>query len=320
LKREVVTETEFLLPEALPHALAVVIPDLAKREFPRIEDLLFFDLETTGLSGGAGTLAFLAAFGRIASGGKMLKITQYLLLDYPGENDFLEAVLKEFGENSVTVSFNGKCFDSQIIKTRCLVNRIMPPLFKHADLLHPARRLWKNIIGECSQGSIETKILGIDRTGDTPGALAPDIWFEFLKTGRIDRLTGICDHNICDISGLSRMLAAMVSVADNPLDCNINYDIERLALFWRKYLRKHDGQERELIETGEKLLRITAEKQAPLCVYVYSTELIRRKNYNEALKFVKLGLRIFQEGSACHDKLLRKNKWLEKKIMREISH
>ncbi|MDR3019870.1 MAG: ribonuclease H-like domain-containing protein, partial [Treponema sp.] len=121
------------MPKKLPPAAVIVIPDLGKCEMPSLGDFLFFDLETTGLSGGAGTIAFLAAFGRFEKAGT-LGITQYLLLDYPGENDFLENVLKEFeSPKSVIVSYNGKSFDSQIIKTRCLMNRMTPPAYHHAD-------------------------------------------------------------------------------------------------------------------------------------------------------------------------------------------
>jgi len=215
LKREITVDTP-LKYTGLPPVLAIIVPDLAKRELPVPGDFLFFDLETTGLSGGAGTVAFLAAFGRLLFNGELC-ITQYLLLDYPGENDFLEAVLNEFkNKQQVIVSYNGKSFDSQILKTRCLMNGIKPPEYFHADLLHPARRLWKRIIFDCSQGSIETKIIGLDRSGDIPGALAPEIWFEFLKTGKTERLMGICDHNKADISGLVSILAVMISIAFDP--------------------------------------------------------------------------------------------------------
>ncbi|MDR0388096.1 MAG: ribonuclease H-like domain-containing protein, partial [Treponema sp.] len=85
-------------PRVFPPSLGILIPDL-HRYTPGTAgpgDLLFFDLETTGLSSGAGTVAFLAAFGRMVPGNPNLEVTQYLLLDYPGEDDFLEAALAEF--------------------------------------------------------------------------------------------------------------------------------------------------------------------------------------------------------------------------------
>jgi len=284
MKREVTVDSPLKSIKSLPEALAILVPDLAGRELPSVQDLVFFDLETTGLSGGAGTMAFLAAFGKIRENGK-LRITQYLLLDYPGENDFLDAVLNEFkNEKSVIVSYNGKCFDSQIIKTRCLMNRLTPPEYFHADLLHPSRRLWKSIIGDCSQGSIEARILGINRENDVPGALAPDIWFEFLQTGETERLTGICDHNCADIAGLSSILATMICIASDPLGCEkFTFDLEKLSLYWLRFLRRRNLNG-ELRETGERLLRLAAGKNFPRAAFVYAQDLLRSGNCEEGRK------------------------------------
>ena len=236
LRRDRTGGEQFRLPVSMPEAAGAVMPGIGAA----YENLLFFDLETTGLSGGAGTVAFLAAFGRLVFEKKAsrtasvytLKITQYLLLDYPGENDFIAALLSEFADNTVMVSYNGKTFDSQILKTRCLMNGIKPPEYRHADLLHPARRLWKKILPDCSQGTIETNILGIDRTGDIPGFMAPEAWFSFLKDGNAGLLFGICDHNRRDISGLASIFSAMVCLASDPVSAieKINYDPESLAL------------------------------------------------------------------------------------------
>jgi len=281
LKRDISVLSPFKSLKNLPKDISIVVPDLSKQNLPAKEDFLFFDLETTGLSGGAGTVAFLAAFGRIISG--KLNITQYLLLDYPGENDFLEQVLKELKkEKAVIVSYNGKCFDSQIIKTRCLMNRIKPPLYWHADLLHPARRLWKTIIQDCSQSSVETKILGLDRTGDIPGSLAPEIWFEFLKTGATERLIGICDHNISDIKGLAGILSAIISIAEAPFKTDkYNYDTERLAR----------------------------------SVYTYAYKQMLVGNYKRPLELIKLALKTLESDTLWYEKLTRRKMRLEKLLL-----
>ena len=230
---------------------------------------------------------------------------------------FLESILKEFNnEKSVVVTYNGKCFDSQILKTRCLMNGIKPPDYHHVDLLHPARRLWKKIIQDCSQASIETKILGIDRSGDIPGSLAPDIWFEFLKTGRTEKLTGICDHNVADITGLASILSAIISIASDPFNTNHNYDIEKIALKWRYFLRKQDStlMNNDLLETGNKLMLYAAEKDYPRAVYVYIYDQMRLGNYSTALEFVNRGLNLYEKDSIWHKKLKRRKERLEKII------
>ncbi|MDR0301327.1 MAG: ribonuclease H-like domain-containing protein [Treponema sp.] len=322
LKRDVFTDSPFKSKTALPPALPIIVSDLAGRKLPEHSGFLFFDLETTGLSGGAGTIAFLAAFGRIVKRGsvKKLRITQYLLLDYPGECDFLDVVLKEFIEGSVIVTYNGKCFDSQILKTRCLMNRIPPPVYLHADLLHPARRLWKNVIQDCSQASIETRILGLDRSGDIPGALAPEIWFEFIKTGSTDRLTGICDHNASDISGLASILAAMVSVAEDPFGAKYDYDAGRLALYWRTFCRRHEYD--DLQKTSDKLLRYTAQKKIQSLPKIKAA-LFRalaidcerkQKDAALALEYVKKGLQLTDAGEVWQNDFERRKERLEKKL------
>jgi uncharacterized protein YprB with RNaseH-like and TPR domain len=331
LKREILTDTNFYTKTALPQSLPVIIHDLPGNltkgnTLLDYSDFLFFDLETTGLSGGAGTLAFLAAFGSIVKYDSVnkLKITQYLLLDYPGENDFLDAVLKEFTKTCVIVTYNGKCFDSQILKNRCLMNRIKPPDYHHVDLLFPSRRLWKNIIHDCSQSSIETKILGLDRSADLPGALAPEIWFEFLKTERTDRLIGICDHNTADIKGLAAIFAAMIMIADDPFDLKYNYDTGRLALKWRFFCRHNDSE--DLQKTGDKLLRFTAQKNINCLPYIkaaiYRALAIdcerKEKNYELAIEYVNKGLILNEISENLRNEFERRKERLEKKIIRRI--
>ncbi|MDR1575164.1 MAG: ribonuclease H-like domain-containing protein [Treponema sp.] len=300
LKREFPAELPLDFPAALSPALPLLVPDLARAAIkdgaapPAPEDLLFFDLETTGLSGGAGTVAFLAAFGRPAryvrggdaAPGRALRITQYLLLDYPGEYDFLEALLGEFLiRPPLVVSYNGKSFDAQILKTRCLMNGIPPPEYLHADLLHPARRLWKRPLGDCSQAALERGVLGLDRSGDTPGALAPEIWFAFLSRGEAIPLLGICDHNHRDITGLAGIFTVINRIAADPrgLVQKYNYDIENLALRWRDVLRNgpRDSKTDMLRHTGKELLRFAAEEGFPRAALVYALDLLREGNYAE---------------------------------------
>jgi len=322
LKREIFTDSPFNTKAALQPALSIIIRDLSGNSLPEYEDFLFFDLETTGLSGGAGTIAFLAAFGSIVKHGSVdkLRITQYLLLDYPGENDFLDNVLREFTKDRVIVTYNGKCFDSQIIKNRCLMNRIKPPEYRHADLLFPARRLWKYIIQDCSQSSIETKILGMDRSGDIPGALAPEIWFEFLKTERTDRLIGICDHNTADIKGLAAILSAMILIAEDPFNAKYDYDIARLALYWRFYCRHYDSE--NIQNTGDKLLHFAAQKnikcQPNNKAAIYRALAIdierKEKNYALALEYVGKGLLLKEINENLRNEFERRKERLERRI------
>jgi uncharacterized protein YprB with RNaseH-like and TPR domain len=255
----------------LPLPVPQMSPDLGilARDFSGLSDpasLLFFDLETTGLSGGAGTLAFLAAFGRLVKTGAGpgfggISLTQYLLLDYPGEGDFLEAVRGEFRDGVLAASYNGKNFDAQILKNRWLMNGIVPAEYAHGDLLYPARRLWRRVLPDCSQGTIEREILGLSRAGDVGGAFAPEIWFNFLKKGETGPLLKICEHNLRDIRGLASLFACLCGIAAEPRKAREKYraDGEGLALLW-SYAA---GQGRADPELARKLLEAAAEEGCP---------------------------------------------------------
>jgi uncharacterized protein YprB with RNaseH-like and TPR domain len=319
LKRSVALD--LVPPAVFPEALAILVPDLFRYgHIPQAGDLLFFDLETTGLSGGAGTVAFLAAFGRFAVGGGLegnglcdrLLITQYLLLDYPGEPDFLKALAGEFeplrGRAPLAVSFNGKSFDAQILKTRFRMKSLTQPAYYHADLLHPARRLWKRPLGDCSQKNLEVSVLGLERTGDIDGALAPDIWFSFLKTGKTGELLGICDHNVRDIRGLVSLFLTLGEIAASPLESRNKFlfDFESLALWWRKILRSGTKffpgaaqvAAREAVQsalhtasqtaaqTGAGLLRAAAEEGYPRAAYVRAVDFFKEGKPAEARRLL----------------------------------
>src|SRR4029077_10176963 len=66
---------------------------------------IFFDLETTGLSGGAGTYAFLVGCGWFDDGGGFVT-RQYLLASIADERCLLTLVAGELARAGVLVSFN----------------------------------------------------------------------------------------------------------------------------------------------------------------------------------------------------------------------
>ena len=330
LKREVIRELSFPFPCSFPDALAIIIPDFANiikngtGLLPLPEELLFFDLETTGLSGGAGTIAFLAAFGRfIPSGEKntLLSITQYLLLDYPGEYNFVERIAEEFSgsKTPVLITYNGKSFDSQIFHNRCLMNRVKIPEYYHGDLLHPARRLWKNILPNCSQATIEVSVLGLDRTGDVSGALAPDIWFSFLRNSNNDELLQICEHNEKDITGLAHLFLTMKEIAKDPLKSRekISFDEEALAFTWEKAVKYNTFLScPELKTLGDIILKNAAKKgfrRASSYKYLAINAEWKEKNFSLALDYTRKALELSDLNDNCRYDLEKRLSRLERK-------
>ena len=175
------------------------LSEAAGRRFA-VEDLVFYDTETTGLSSGAGSVVFLIGVGRLEE--RSLLLEQLFLSDFPGEPSYLEWVRSLLPEQAVCVSFNGKSFDSHILRTRFLMNGMHLQMPYQLDLLHPARRLWRRIIGSCSLGCLEREVLGIQREGDIPGEEVPELYFRFLRTGRPDLLPPVFRHNLQDTETL----------------------------------------------------------------------------------------------------------------------
>lgn len=173
----------------------------------RISDdstLRFVDTETTGLSGGAGTIAFLVGVG--TPHGRSFSVTQYFVSDYPGEEDLVEALTDELSSDRVLVSYNGKSFDIPILRSRFALHGRELVAGRQIDLLHTARRLWRSRIGACTLHAIEERVLGVERNDDVPGFLVPDLFFEYLRTGDSKILGSVFSHHLYDVYSLALLL------------------------------------------------------------------------------------------------------------------
>lgn len=196
------TPNQFSLDQIIP---AGYFSAHAKGQYYQFSDLAFFDLETTGLSGGSGTVAFLAAIGCMV--GTDLQITQLFLADYPYEANFLQALLAELSDKPCLVSYNGLCYDLPLLRTRCILNGLSCQAFPmHIDLVYCARSLWRTSLPDRSLHTVEQRILGRQRHADIPGCLIPETWFRFLKAGAMSDLELVYQHNADDIISLAELL------------------------------------------------------------------------------------------------------------------
>lgn len=179
--------------------------------------VVFFDTETTGLSGGAGTRIFLAGLGFFED--DQFVVRQYFLRDYHEEPALLHALAADLSGRAGVVSFNGRSFDWPLLTTRYTFNRSSTPLTgtPHLDLLYPARRLWRARLERCNLGTLETAILGRERHGDVPGALIPGLYFDYLRTGDAAPLAPVIEHNRQDIVSLVTLAALLGHLAADPL-------------------------------------------------------------------------------------------------------
>jgi len=184
--------------------------------------LIFVDTETTGLSGGTGTIPFLIGIGYYDQAGFSTK--QFLLENPAEEMAQLVEFSRELTKFSTTVTFNGKSFDLPLIRTRFLLNRFTNPLenYSHIDLLHISRKIWKNRLTDRSLQELEARILNYSRSQeDVPGWLIPQIYFDFLKTGDGSQIKNVIYHNQIDVVSMAilyQKIQSMLLSTDNIKD------------------------------------------------------------------------------------------------------
>ena len=179
-----------------------------------LEELVFYDTETTGLSAGAGSLAFLAGFGRYEKNSFI--IDQYFLSDFPGEPEFLGHIAKRLDKSRLFVSYNGRAFDRHLLASRFLMNAMKIEQPGQFDLLFPSRSLWRSVIGSCSLSNVESEVLGVKRTLDIPGEEIPDVYFRFLRTGGDPRMAAVVEHHRQDIVSLALLLTRLAEIFSDP--------------------------------------------------------------------------------------------------------
>jgi uncharacterized protein YprB with RNaseH-like and TPR domain len=196
----------------------------------RPEKTVFLDLETTGLSGGAGTYAFL--IGSVHLDGDSLSLRQYFLNDLEAEAEMLLEVHSFLSGFDGLVTYNGKTFDLPLLNTRFILQGISEGhrAAYHLDLLHTARRLWSMDLASCQLREVEKSLLGLERTGDVGGWEIPSIYFDYLKSGRKELLRPILTHNALDVKSLVALTIKAGHLVGEGLKGEIDKPGEKYAL------------------------------------------------------------------------------------------
>lgn len=179
--------------------------------------IVFFDLETTGLSGGAGTVAFLVGCGYFENGAFVTQ--QYFLPGFAGERALLHAVNELLGSARRLVTYNGKSFDVPVMEVRWAFQRMRAPLDEvaHLDMLPIARRFWRDdddgMPQSCRLVSLERALLGFERVGDVPGWEIPARYFDYIRHGQVESLEPVLAHNRLDLISLAVLTARVQRLA-----------------------------------------------------------------------------------------------------------
>jgi len=246
---------------------------------PKFEDLdlstaLFFDLETTGLSGGTGTIPFNIGLGYYRD--DKFWVGQYFLSEPASESQMIEdfsRFLEDMDFKSI-VTFNGKAFDVPLLETRFILHRMPFKLdgLPHLDFLFPARSLWKHKYENCRLAYLARKVLATGRDEDIPSSEVPWRYFQYLQTGNYELIEPVLYHNAEDILSLLGLVILGASIfSEDPNGCSA--DAMDFVALWTEMTESEDA-------SGDLLYSLRE-----LSMYYEH----RAKKFDEAYKFAEEG-------------------------------
>lgn len=172
------------------------------------EDLIFLDLETTGLES---TPLFL--IGTMSWEDDGLVVRQFFARHYGEERAAISLFLDSAADKKLLVSFNGKTYDWPYLRMRAMATGVPFDIaLPHLDLLHEARRAWKDVLPDCKLQTLESHICGRPvRDGDIPGSEIPDAYHEYVRTGNAAQMLTVLEHNFLDLVTLADLLVRLAS-------------------------------------------------------------------------------------------------------------
>jgi len=202
---------------------------------PDVRRLLFLDVETTGLSGGTGTYAFLVGTGFVE--GDRFVIIQHFMRDLDEEPALLAAVAPLLERASGVVTFNGSGFDVPLLETRFVLGRRRwPATLLHLDLLPPARRVWAARFVDCRLSTLEQEVLGHGREHDVPGSLIPSLYFDFLRRRHAAPLARVFTHNCDDVLSLIALFGWLAhALAHGEPGVDDGLDLAGVGRLWERF-------------------------------------------------------------------------------------
>lgn len=260
------------------------------------EDFVYLDTETTGLSGGSGTYAFLIGVGRFE--GDNFHLAQFFMRDPIEESAQLYALEEFLAPCNTLITYNGKSFDIPLLNSRFTYHGWASPFtdLTHIDLLHLSRRLWRDRLPSRTLGNIEVQILGTERNKqDVPGWMIPQIYFDYLRSGDARPLKQVIYHNAMDILSLSVLFHHVAKLLSNPESISGDYVTDLVAI---ASLYEHVGD----TERASQLYRLVADSENPekhsiseeiLLKSITSLAMIykRQEDYNSANELWEKGTR-----------------------------
>lgn len=258
---------------------------------------LFLDTETTGLAGGMGTVAFMIGLAWLQ--GDALSVEQLFIEDFPHEPFLLKQLAERLRAFRFLVTFNGKAYDRDILEARLALHKVASPFgaLVHLDLLHAARRIWRECLADCRLATLEEALLGVRRVRDIPGAEIPQAYFDFLLHGETARLASIFEHNRMDLLSLVALAARLNALYHTRAEPHEKSSIARLHLRRREIEKALAWFESSLQAPVPDGVRVSTRKMyaqclksagRPLEAAAVWEELVREQRVFDSLPFEEL--------------------------------
>lgn len=245
------------------------------------DPLVFFDTETTGLSG---TGAYIFLVGLLVKRSDHFEMMQYIMPDPSHEAAFLYETGLWKTDDPIIFSYNGKSFDWPQLMSRWTMHRqILPklPVPRQIDLFHGTKRIWKNELERMKLSTIEEEKLGFMRQGDVPGYLIPAIYLDAVKSGFPDGLAKVLYHNELDILSLVSLYVLSSNLLMEDMESETSGAYTNIGK-WYADLKQFD-------QSAAYLEHVTIERGASsaLARYLLAIQKKRAGQHEEAVKLFK---------------------------------
>ncbi|MGC9529446.1 MAG: ribonuclease H-like domain-containing protein [Candidatus Bipolaricaulaceae bacterium] len=185
---------------AISHPLSLSLLGLVSPE-----RVIFLDIETLGMATEPVILVGLAW----PEEGELV-VRQLVVRDIPEELPVLVETARAIAGAEALVTFNGRAFDLNYLASRFAYYGLHAEVDRpNFDLVHFARRRWRDELPDCRLETLESHVLGVERPLDVPSAMVPEFYVTYLAEGNVGPLAAVIEHNRQDLVSMVSLLSRL---------------------------------------------------------------------------------------------------------------